>query len=363
MSDFRNDIIRRLNASMEAGGMSAASVRVERRGELLMDWTGGRLHFQEGAPQVTDESVFMIASITKPMTATGVAKLIERGDIDLDDTVASYVPEFSASGKESVTLRHCFTHTSGLPYMVPDNHELIKASAPPEEFVASVNRTHLRFPPGTDWRYSGPGAVMLGEVGERVTGTPFREYLSDTLFRPAGMGSTHLGWREDFEGRCVATKEDHPWNTPYFRGLGAPNSGAFSTAADIARLFRLMLDGGGAQDGRQVLAPGTVRLMLSDHTGAMPTLSEEARLGNGFGLGWCIQRLGARASTTSGPESTSWLGALVPPGAFGHAGATGTLAWADPSSGVIVIILTNGMTDPDRRAIRASSNIAAAALC
>jgi len=362
MNDYDDLIIQRLQSRIDAGAMSAASVRIERGAELLLEWTGGRLDFGTDAPAATPDSVFLIASITKPMACCGVAKLIERGLIELDDPVAKFVPEFAANEKADVLIRHCFTHTSGLPDMLPENEELRKANAPLAEFVAQTCRTHLLFPPGTDVRYQSKGILMLAEIAERATGRRLRDLLSDEIFGPAGMASTHLGWRGDFEGRSVAAKVDDPeatahWNhnSSYWRDFGAPWGGAHSTAADITRLLRVMLDGGKAQDGQVVMHPGTARLMLADHTGSMPGLPGAARLGEGYGLGWRIHRQGL----------SGWFGAAVPAGAFGHAGATGTLAWADQTSGVTFVLLTNGLLDPEDEGptLQACSNIAAAALC
>jgi len=362
LNDFKDLIVSRLRQRIDAGAMSAASVRVERGDDLLLDWTGGRLDFNRDAAPATSDSVFLIASITKPMTCCAVAKLIERGLIDLDDPVAQYVPEFAANEKEGVLIRHCFIHTSGLPDMLPENEELRKANAPLGEFVASTCRTHLLFPPGTDLRYQSKGILMLAEVAERVADTRFRDFLAQEIFGPAGMASTHLGWRSDFEGRRVAAKVHDAeatsgWNhnSPYWRDFGAPWGGAHSTAADITRLLRLMLDRGTARDGRPVLQPGTARLMLADHTAALPGLPAHARLREGYGLGWRIHRLG----------ESGWYGAAVPTGAFGHAGATGTLAWADPGSEVTFVLLTNGLLEPEEAGptLQACSNIAAAALC
>jgi len=361
MSDFQDLIVRRLEERIDAGVMSAASVRIEQGSDLLLDWTGGRLGFNPGAVPAASDSVFLIASITKPMSCCGVAKLIERGLIDLDDPVAQHVPEFAANEKEAVLIRHCFTHTSGLPDMLPENEELRKANAPIEEFVASTCRTHLLFPPGTDLRYQSKGILMLAEIAERVTGKRFRDFMAQEIFGPAGMESTHLGWRSDFEGRCVAARvhdaeATRGWNhnSPYWRDFGAPWGGAHSTAADITRLLRVMLDGGTAQDGSAVLQPGTARLMLADHTAALPGLPTPARLREGYGLGWRIQRLG---------QNGGWYGSIVPAGAFGHAGATGTIAWADPDSDVTFVLLTNGLLDEEGPTLRSCCNIAAAALC
>lgn len=198
MSDFQNLIVRRLQDRIDANAMSAASIRIEQRGEVLLDWAGGRRDFDASAPPASTDSVYHIASISKPMSTSGVAKLIERGLIDADDPVADYVPEFGRYGKDKITLRHCFTHSSGLPDMVPGNIELRKRNAPLSEFVAAACDARLLFRPGTGVRYQSSGILMLGEVAERVTGTPFRDYLAEVLFGPTGMTSTHLGWRNDF---------------------------------------------------------------------------------------------------------------------------------------------------------------------
>ena len=360
MTDFKNLIVRRFEERIEADAMSAASVRIEQRGDVILDWAGGRLDFDSGAAPIGTDSVYLIASITKPMTCCGVAKLIEWGLIDLQEPVAKYVPEFAANGKEGVLIRHCFTHTSGMPDMLPENEELRQDNAPLREFVASSCRTHLLFPPGTDLRYQSMGILLLAEIAERITKKPFRSFLAEEIFVPAGMDSTHLGWRPDFEGRTVVAKvadgqSTAGWNhnSPYWREFGAPWGGAYSTTADIARLLRLMLDGGAAEDGRPVLLPGTAKLMLGDHTGSLPDLPAPARLAEGYGLGWRIQRLG----------ESGWYGSAVPAGAFGHAGATGTVAWADPASGVTFVALTNGLLEDEGVTLQSCGNIAAAALC
>jgi CubicO group peptidase (beta-lactamase class C family) len=340
--------------------MSAASIRIERRGEVLLDWAGGRRDFTPTSSPATTDSVFHIASISKPMTTSVVAKLIERGLIDADDPVAAYVPEFAAHGKEKVKLRHCFTHTSGLPDMVPGNIALRKRNAPLSEFVAAACTARLLFDPGTSVRYQSSGILMLGEIAERVTGTPLRDYMAETLFGPTGMTSSHLGWRKDFDNRGIASKEKDPENTRhwdhnsrYWRDIGSPWAGVHSTATDIARLLQLMLDKGTSQSGEKVFEPGTVRLMLQDHTSALPGLSRVARLREGWGFGWRIQRLG----------DGGWYGSAVPPGSFGHAGGDGTVAWADPASGVVFVLLTNGQLDDEGGTLKACGNIAATALC
>jgi len=340
--------------------MSAAAVRVERRGEVLLDWAGGHRRFDSSSDPANTESVFHIASISKPMATTGVSKLIERGLLDADDSVVEYVPEFGSHGKDKIKLRHCLTHSSGLPDMVPGNIALRQRNADLKEFVAAACRARLLFPPGSDVRYQSSGILMLSEVVERVTGMSFPDYLADTLFDPAGMSSSHLGWRDEFDDRIIDSLELDPeatrgWdhNSRYWRGIGAPWAGVHSTTHDIARLLQLMLDGGTSASGESVFEPGTVRMVLGDHTAALPDLTDAARLREGWGFGWRLQRLG----------DGGWYGSAVPAGAFGHAGGDGTVAWADPASGVVFVLLTNGQLDLEGGTLKACGNIAAAALC
>ena len=360
MSNFQELVTGLLQSRIEAGAMSAAAVRIEQRGEVLLDWAGGRRDFSLGAPAASTDSIFHVASISKPMSTSGVVKLIERGLIDLDDPVAKHVPEFAGHGKEQVTLRHCLTHTSGLPDMVPGNIELRKRNAPIGEFVAAACRARLLFRPGSDVRYQSSGILMLGEVAERVTGVRFRDYLAAEVFGPAGMTSTHLGWREEYAERNVAAKVRDPettahWNhnSAYWRDFGGPWAGVHTNTADITRLLRVMLNGGKSDSGVTVFKPGTVRILTQDHTAALPDLQPAARLREAWGLGWRIQRAG----------NGGWYGSAVPPGAFGHAGATGTVAWADRTSKVIFVLLTNGLQDLEGGTLKACGNITAATLC
>lgn len=374
MSDFQDLIIHRLEDRINAGAMSAAAVRIEKIGDLLLDWAGGTSEFDLNSQPVNTGSIFHVASISKPMVTSAFVKLIEQGLVDAEDPVAKFVPEFAKNGKEAVTLMHCLTHSSGLPDMVPGNIELRKRNAPLSEFVAAACQTELLFPPGTDVLYQSSGILMLAEVAERVTGVPFREFLSSEIFEPAGMESSHLGWHPEFESRAVAAKtnmtnlawrsggyetenseDTNNWNhnSLYWRNIGSPWGGVHTTTADIGRLMQIMLNHGVSSSGQKVFEPGTVRMLLSDYTAAQPLMPDEIRLRDGWGLGWRIQRL-----------ASDWAyGSAVPAGAFGHYGATGTVTWADPASGIIFVLLTNGLHSLEAATLKACGNIAAAALC
>ena len=355
MSDLRSAGERAAGLLRAAAGddLPAAVLRVEDgRGETFSAPVG------DAADQ---DAVFLIASITKPLVATAAALLLERGELDLDDRAATYIPEFGQRDKFDVRIRHLLTHTSGLPDFLPDNDELRRREAPLSEYFASTCRQPLRFAPGVDISYQSKVYLVLGEVVERITGCDLPEFMRSELFEPLGMESTSLGWRDDLAERVIpatpAQDSDGAWiwNTDYWRRLGAPWGGAFSTTADLARIFRLLLDKGEFA-GRRILGRGTVRTLLTDYTGSMATLPAAKRLEQGWGLGWAIWR-GGEVSLGTGN-----FGSLAPVGAFGHSGATGTVAWADPATGTIFILLTNGRMPTARETLRRCGNVVTAAI-
>jgi CubicO group peptidase (beta-lactamase class C family) len=267
------------------------------------------------AASVKPDRVFLLASITKPMTATAVMILSDRGQLRIEDPVHKFIPEFRGGDRDTITIRHLLTHTSGLPDMLPENTELRKRHAPLADFVAGTCKTPLLFKPGTEVRYQSMGILLAAEIVERVTHTRLRDFLHRELFEPAGMKATSLG----LGGRKIADTaqcqvegdDDWNWNSPYWRDLGAPWGGAHSTAADVTRLLDLFLH----PDGR-VLKPETAHTMIINQT----------HLADPWGLGWMIK--------------PGTFGKSCSPAAFGHYGSTGTMAWADPKSGVTCVLLT-----------------------
>jgi CubicO group peptidase (beta-lactamase class C family) len=267
------------------------------------------------------ETVFLIASITKPMTATAVMTLVDARKLSLEDPVRKFIPEFTGGDRDRVTLRHLLTHTSGLPDMLPENDDLRRRHAPLAEFVAATCRTPLLFAPGTEVRYQSMGILLAAEIAQRVTGQPFREYLRQQVFLPLGMSGTSLGLggrRIEDTARCqVVENPDWNWNSPYWRDLGAPWGGAHSTAADISRFLEAFL----YPDGR-VLKPETARLMTQNQT---------AGLNEPWGIAWMLK--------------PGTFGHRCSPKTFGHHGLTGTISWADPETEVVCALLTTKRED------------------
>ena len=172
-----------LQTAAEEGTLRAASLRV-RQGDNIFERS-----FGAAAP----ETPFLIASITKPLTAAGVMLLVDRGELNLTDPVRKFIPEFSAGDRKLITVHHLLTHTSGLPDQLPENVELRKRHAPLEEFLQRALRTPLKFKPGSEVRYQSMGFLMASEIAQRITGRSFRDFLRERLFLPLGMRATELG--------------------------------------------------------------------------------------------------------------------------------------------------------------------------
>ena len=292
---------------LESSGVSAATLLVKHAGRSfsLAAGSGTRM-----------ETLFLLASITKPMTAAAVMVLADRGDLRLDDRVDRFIPEFRDADRELVTIRHLLTHTSGLPDMLPENEDLRRQHAPLTDFVALTCRTPLLFKPGTQVRYQSMGILLAAEIAERITRRPFREFLKEVVFDPLGMtaSSLGLGGRKVSEtAQCeVAGNDDWNWNSPYWRDLGAPWGGAHATAGDVARFLEYFMD----PEGRVVRRETASQMIVDQNTG----------LNEPWGIGFMVK--------------PGTFGQGCSPATFGHYGSTGTLAWADLKRNRVFVLLT-----------------------
>jgi CubicO group peptidase (beta-lactamase class C family) len=336
-----------------------ATLHVARWGQLLLERGYGRIWTlsSEGArPRpAAPRTIYLVASLTKPLTAAAAMLLVERRQLLLDDPVCRILPEFTGGGRDAVRLRHLLTHTSGLPDMLPQNESLRARHAPLADFLAGTCHTPLLFSPGSDCRYQSMGMLLLGAIVERVTGSALATFLEREFLLPLAMGDTWLGMgplRPERLARVNIREEekgtDWHWNSPYWRGLGAPWGGLQTTARDYAHFLQTFLEGGRGPV-RQVLASGTVSAMLTDQVAALPDVPPAVKAAQAWGLGWRLnQPLGAEHLPDRGS-----------PRAFGHLGATGTMAWADPESGLSCVLLS---TEPRLGRLRSLVSNAVAAL-
>jgi CubicO group peptidase (beta-lactamase class C family) len=348
-----------LDDAFASGGLAGgAALLVARNGVALPTRCFGRRRLASDAPPVDAETVFLVASVSKPVTVTAAMLLAERGHFLLDDPVSSIVPEFRTNGKENVRIRDLMTHTSGLPDMVPNNRALREAHAPFSEFVQAICEVGLLFEPGTNVSYQSCGTATLAEIVARVSGVSCAEFLRREFFEPLGMRNTRLGAQPDWCERVAEVNvpsdmrgSDWGWNSDYWRAFGAPWGGLLSTADDLFRFLQMFLNGGEYR-GVRVLSSATVEAMTRNVTAAMPDLPERVRRTESWGHGWRIQ-------TTLGWE---FFGDLVTPGAFGHAGATGTVVWAEPTRGVVCVFLTTDPAAMGERILGRVSNLVAASI-
>lgn len=277
-------------------------------------------------PTVPDaKTLWDLASLTKVVGLTsGVMRLVQAGKLDIDSPVQRYLPEWTGQWKARVTVRHLLTHSSGLPAWRP----LYKEATSPAQALALVLATPLDTVPGVRMVYSDLGAILLGQIVNRVAGVPFNVLATREVFEPLGMRETTWLPPKSKLPRIAPTEID-PWRQRHLRGevhdenafaLGGISShaGLFSTAADLSRLTRMYLNHG-ILDGVRVLDSATIERF---------TARPDSPLSN-RALGW------------EKPTGSNSAGHRMSARAFGHTGFTGTSIWIDPGQDIFVILLTN----------------------
>lgn len=336
----------------------AAGLALGRRGRLLPPRFFGRQRPEPGAPPLRPDALFLVASITKPVTVGAILLLVERGLIALEDRVAAYVPRFAANGKDAVQIRHLLTHTSGLPDMLPNNDQLRAAHRPLSAFIDDICLAPLQFPAGSRVSYQSMGTAMLAEIVHQVSGLTLADFLNVEFFRPLGMSDTSLGWHPDRRERIAAVRltaeaarTDWHWNSPYWLGFGAPWGGLITSPGDFAKYCQMLLGEGSLGEVR-ILSPASVRAMTNNQLAAMPDVPEVDRRCRPWGLGWRLNWPGHSAN----------FGDLLGPRAYGHWGATGTLCWLDPDQDAFLILFTTQPQEPEGKFLARVSNAVAAAL-
>jgi CubicO group peptidase (beta-lactamase class C family) len=295
------------------------------------------------------DTLFAIASMTKPITATALMILWDAGKLSLDDPVEKYLPEFKeaalASGppQRTITIRDLLTHTAGL-------HGEQRNEGTLAESVVKFAHRPLAYEPGTKWQYS-PAISVCGRIVEVVAGQPYDAFLAARIFGPLQMKDTSFMPSAEQQKRIAqlyerdkdsqTLKPAKHWITDLALPNRSPNpsGGLFSTAPDLLRFYRMILNRG-ELDGQRIVSPEAVAEMTRLQTGDLTTGFTP---GNGWGLGWCVVRQ---------PQGVS---EVLSPGSFGHGGAFGTQAWLDPKREAIYVLLIQrvGLPNSDGSPIRA----------
>lgn len=329
------------------GIVRGASAAVWHRGEIVMARTAGLA--AEGRP-VRDDTLFALASVSKPITATAVMKAVDDGDLSLDTPVAAIVPEFGEVDdplgddvlpqlealRERVTVRHLLCHTSGLPENIGVKRIRIRDLPTLEHLNDAICGLPLQSAPGELLRYSNAGFGIAARALELATGVPFHDYLQTRVLDP--MCLTDIATRPDPSWNDRLTQTDdaasagtpaESYNSPYWRALGIPWGGYFGTATALATFAGSFVTGAGS-----VLSDAAWREMIVDQTGGVPGGVGTAGVHwdrGAWGLGWEV----------AGYKRHHWTGSLRSPRSFCHWGQSGTLVWADPDRELALAVFGN----------------------
>ncbi|MCC9644556.1 beta-lactamase family protein [Rhodopirellula sp. JC740] len=312
-----------------------AVVHVGFDGQTVFHEAFGYQQLRPSKIAMSRETIFDLASLTKPIaTATSVMILVDEGKVDLDEPVATYLPEFDNHDKHSVTVQHLLLHTSGL---IPDN-SMSDYQGSHETSISNLMNQRLRSPPGTKFRYSDVGFLILGELVHRVSGQPLDEFSQQRIFTPLGMHQTGYRGIGDDDPDCATTQQrDGHWmrgevHDPRAFALGgvAGHAGLFSTSSDLQLFANTMLNVG-EQDCTILFSDQTFEKMIAATNVAEANAASASKAKPQLrSLGWDKQ---------SGYSSNR--GRSMSPSAFGHGGFTGTAMWIDPELKLSVIFLSN----------------------
>ncbi len=302
------------------------------------------------AEPVTDNTLFALASVSKPITATAIMQAIQSGDLSLDAPMSLYVPEASEVAdpldpdvlppiealRDRISLRQLLSHTSGLPENVGVKRIRMRDEPTLIEIVDAMCGVPLQSAPGDVLRYSNVGIGIAGRALEHATGEPIhaaiRERvlnpmsLSSILLTPGPADSNRIAWVDD---AAAAGTPVESYNSDYWRGLGITWGGYYATPGDIARFAASFFPG-----ATSPLTEETRAEMIVDQTGGVPGGVGSAGIHwnrGAWGLGWEV----------AADKRHHWTGSLRSPRTFCHWGQSGTLVWADPDRSLVLAVFAN----------------------
>ena len=308
----------------------AASIAVAHRDKLIALKAFGRFTYKSPSPEVSTDSIFDLASLTKVVATTSMAMILyERGLLDLEAPIVGVLPEFRSNDarRAQVAFRMLLAHSSGLPAY----EKLFLRAFTREALLREAFAVPLKHDPGTHAEYSDIGFILLGIALERIAGEAIDTFCQREVFAPLGMANTAFNPSVSSRDRIVPAAEDRTFRKRTIQGevqdenasvMGgvAGHAGVFSTAADVAAFANAMLNG-----GRPIFKQTTIHLF---------TRRELSPAGTSRALGWDT------------PSNPSQAGKYFSAASYGHLGYTGTSLWIDPERQLSITLLTN-RTWPD----------------
>ncbi|MGE0639269.1 MAG: serine hydrolase domain-containing protein [Thermoanaerobaculia bacterium] len=338
-------LVAELEAEIAAGLELGGQLYVELGGEVVADAA-----FGEARPgqSLRRSDLMLWMSSTKPVAALAIAVLWEGGQLELDDPVVRFVPEFAAGGKERITLRHLLTHTGGI--------RMLDTGWPGlgwDGIVARIcaQKPEPRWEPGRKAGYHLASSwFVLGEVVRRIDGRPFEEWVRDELFLPLGAGDCWIGMppevRQALDGRIAPMFDAADSGLTENRATAgerlvvcSPGGNGCGPIGQFAKVYR-MLAAHGELEGRRYLRPQTVEALTARHRVGMVDATFRTRLD--WGLGFIVN------SAHYGEENVPYgYGPHAGPRTWGHSGARSSTLFHDPDARLIFALAVNGMPDDE----------------
>jgi CubicO group peptidase (beta-lactamase class C family) len=325
------------------GRYPGAQIAVARRGRLALAETFGDARLDPARVAARDDTLWLLYSNTKVITACAVWILAERGALRFTDRVAEHLPGFEQHAKGEITIIQLLTHQGGFPNAdVPEaaweDHDLLRRA---------VSAFTLEWTPGSRVHYHGRAAHWVAAAMiEAITKADYRAFVRENVIEPLGLGAElFVGLPDAQHGRAADMHEPAAdgsrlarraeENNPEFRRAGSPGGGGYATARAMAAFYQMLLQGG-TLDGTRLLSPRTVAYVTRNFTGD--------RI-DGY-MGMPMHR-GLGPHSRGLTETIRGLGSLASPRTFGHGGVGSSYCWGDPDSGVSFAYLTNGrLPDP-----------------
>lgn len=342
-----HDPLDALDEWVAEGVVQGAGAAIWHDGDIVATHEAGVA--REGQP-VTPETLFALASVSKPLTATAVLHAVDAGDVALDMPVSSIVPEFGGVDdilandvypqlealRDRVTVRHLLSHVSGLPENIGVKRLRLRDKPTLDHMIDVMCGLPLQAAPGEILRYSNAGFGIAARVLERATGTAIHTYIDDRILAPLHLSNVLTRPGPDDADRIAFTDDAasagtdvESYNSRYWRELGIPWGGYYGSPSDIARFAASFFAG-----ETSVLGDESRAEMIADQTGGVPGGVDSAgvRWEHGaWGLGWEI----------AANKQRHWTGSKRSPATFCHWGQSGALVWADPGRRLVLAVFGN----------------------
>ena len=335
-----------MRGHVQSNEISGAVMLVVKNGKVAYHEAVGQRDLEANQAMGRD-TLFAIASMSKPITGAAVMILVDEGKLSLDDPISKYIPEFKnaklkngEAPKRELTIRDVVTHTAGLGGDQRTHGTL-------QETAKKLAERPLDFSPGEKWQYS-PGLTVAGAVVEIVSQQPFEEFLQQRIFAPLSMRDTTFNPNKEQQSRLAKIYKKNGdgklepsdnWISDFSQPcVPNPSAGLVSTAQDLAAFYAMVL-AGGELNGKRILSEKATKELTTIHSGENTTGFTP---GNGWGIGWCVVR---EPQGVTKPLSK---------GSAGHGGAFGTQGWIDPDKNMafVLMIQRNGLPNGDASVMR-----------